>query len=61
MSTSVNGILGASCGFCDEDEEDEDGPPTIRVDQQEWFDVSQNQLMCFRDTEVRGVCEEYRI
>ena len=26
VSTSVNGILGASCDFWDEDKEEEDGP-----------------------------------
>ena len=35
VSTSVNGILGASYDFLDRDEEDEDGPRIIRVEEQE--------------------------
>ena len=33
VSTSVNGILGASYDFWDEDEEDVDGSPIIRVEE----------------------------
>ena len=44
VSTSVNGILGASYEFWDDDEEEEDGPPIFCVEEQEWFDAFQNQL-----------------
>ena len=47
VSTCVNGILGASCEFWDEDEEEEDGLPIIRVEEQEWFGVIQNQLTMY--------------
>ena len=49
VSTSVNGILGASCDFWDEDEkeEDEDGHPIIRVEEQEWLEVIQNLLTMY--------------
>ena len=46
-STSANGILGASYGFWDEDEEEEDGPPIIRVEEQEWLEVIQNLLTMY--------------
>ena len=53
----MNGILGASCEFWDEDEEEEDGPSIIRVEEQEWFEIIQNQFtMCiFNIIVVRGV------
>ena len=38
VGTCVSGILGASNDFWDEDEEDEDGPPIIRVDEEEWLE-----------------------
>ena len=44
VGTSVNGIVGASYEFWDEDEEDEDGPPIIRVEEQEWPEIIQNLL-----------------
>ena len=47
MSTSVNGNLGASCDFWDEDDEEEDGPPIIRVEEQEWLEVIQNLLTLY--------------
>ena len=40
MGTSVDGILGASCDFWDEDEKDADGLPIIRVEEQEWLEIS---------------------
>ena len=42
----MSGILGAGYDFWDEDEEDEDGPATIRVDEQEWLDIVQQLLTC---------------
>ena len=47
VSSSVNGILGASYDFCDEDEEEEDGHPIIRVEEQEWLEVIQNLLTMY--------------
>ena len=51
VGTSVNGILGASYDFWDEDEEDEDGPPIIRVEEQEWLEIIQHLLT--QDVRVR--------
>ena len=47
VGTSVNGILGASYEFWDEDEEDEDGAPIIRVEEQEWLEIIQNLLTMY--------------
>ena len=47
VSSSVNGILGASYDFWDEDDEEEDGPPIIRVEEQEWLEVIQNLLTMY--------------
>ena len=47
VSTSVSGVLGASYDFWDEGEEEEDGPPIIRVEEQEWLEVIQNPLTIF--------------
>ena len=45
VSTSVNGILGASYDFWDEDEEEEDGLPIIRVEEQEWLELCRSTYM----------------
>ena len=50
VGTSVNGILGASCDFWYEDE-DEDGHPIIRVEEQEWLEIIQHLLT--QDVQVR--------
>ena len=42
VSTSVSWILGECYSFWDEEEED--GLPIIRVEEQEWFEIMQNQL-----------------
>ena len=47
VSTSVKGILGASYDFWDEDEEEEDSPPIVRVEEQEWLEVIQNPLTMY--------------
>ena len=36
--------MGASYDFWDEDDEDEDGPPIIRVEKQEWLEIFQHLL-----------------
>ena len=36
VSTSADGILGASCDFWDEDEEDEDGPDQLSRSRNGW-------------------------
>ena len=40
VGTSVKRILGASYEF--RDEEEEDGPPIIRVEDQEWLEITDN-------------------
>ena len=47
VSSSVNGILGASCDFWDEDEEEEDEPPIIPVEEQDWLEVISNLLTTY--------------
>ena len=42
VGTSVSGILGASYEFWDEEEED--GPLIIRVEEQEWLEIIKNLL-----------------
>ena len=43
VRTSVSGTLDASYDFCDENE---DGPPIIRVDVQEWLETVQQLPTC---------------
>ena len=58
VSTSVNGILGASHEFWDEDEE-EDGPRSFASRSRTGLRSSRTSSLCiFSDTVVRGVCEE---
>ena len=40
----MNGFL---CASWDEDEEEEDGHPIIRVEEQEWLEVIQNPLTVY--------------
>ena len=46
-----DGILGACYDFWDEDEEDEDGTPIIRVEEHEWLEIIQHLLT--QDVRVR--------
>ena len=45
VSANVNGNLGECHSFWNEKEED--GPPIIRVEEQEWFEIIQNLLTMF--------------
>ena len=47
VSTDAYGILGEWYSFWDEDEEEEDGPPIIRIEEQDWFEIIQNQLTMY--------------
>ena len=45
LSTDVSRILSECYSFWDEEEED--GPPIIRFEEQDWFEIIQNQLTMY--------------
>ena len=45
LSTDVSWNLGECYSFWDEEEED--GPPMIRIEEQDWFEIIQNQLTMY--------------
>ena len=45
VSTDASQILGECYSFWDD--EDEDGPPIIRTEEQDWFKIIRNQLTVY--------------